>query len=193
VPNDRHHRVAGVDFDYRTCWPPPLRCMAWFVQLSHSYSSAVSTFASATASWTSGSSPCPLTHTVANAARIAHVTAYHSRCSLAGIFPRGQRPIPKSGSQHGHRVQHVTGALVLHEHPQLLCACPKMFAPDDRRDRIRFINCQGPTDLGGNGFAYVLSCESYNAFDTQVTVVRHALDDCASMMSGYRCPYWTNV
>jgi len=30
LPNDRHHRVAGVDFDLRKRWPPPLRCMAWF-------------------------------------------------------------------------------------------------------------------------------------------------------------------
>ena len=24
------HRVAGVDFDFRKRWQPPLRCMAWF-------------------------------------------------------------------------------------------------------------------------------------------------------------------
>ena len=28
--HDRHHRVAGFDFDFRKRWPPPLRCMAWF-------------------------------------------------------------------------------------------------------------------------------------------------------------------
>jgi hypothetical protein len=28
--NDRHHRVAGVEFDFRKRWPPPLRWMAWF-------------------------------------------------------------------------------------------------------------------------------------------------------------------
>ena len=30
-PNDRHHRVAVVDYDFRKRWPTPLRCMAWFV------------------------------------------------------------------------------------------------------------------------------------------------------------------
>lgn len=32
--NDRHHRVAGVDVDFRKRWPPPLRCMAWLCRSS---------------------------------------------------------------------------------------------------------------------------------------------------------------
>ncbi len=27
--NDPHHRAAGVDVDFKSRWPPPLRCMRW--------------------------------------------------------------------------------------------------------------------------------------------------------------------
>jgi hypothetical protein len=28
--NDRHHRVAEVEFDFKKRSPPQLRCIAWF-------------------------------------------------------------------------------------------------------------------------------------------------------------------
>ena len=31
--NDPHHGAAGVDVDFTICWPPPLPCMRWFVDI----------------------------------------------------------------------------------------------------------------------------------------------------------------